>query len=44
MGPRQEEEKKAPQPRPEEKKRFRLIRLEERIAPKFTHKTCTWTL
>jgi hypothetical protein len=35
MEPRKDEEKKTPQPRPEEKKpkRFRLIRLEERIAP-----------
>jgi hypothetical protein len=35
MEPRQEHEKKATKPRPEEKKprRFRLIKLEERIAP-----------
>jgi hypothetical protein len=33
------EERKAPKPRPEEKpKRFRLIKLEERIAPS-RHKT-----
>jgi hypothetical protein len=35
MEPRREEQKKAPEPRPEPKpKRFRLIKLEERIAPK----------
>jgi hypothetical protein len=34
MEPRQEPERKSPQPRNEEKKkRFRLVRLEERIAP-----------
>ena len=50
MEPRKEE--KVTKPRAEEKrvevkrpKRFRLIRLEERIAPSHaTHKTCTWTL
>jgi hypothetical protein len=49
MEPRQE--KKVPEPRPAVPKqdrprrfRFQVIRLEERIAPKFTHKTCGWTL
>jgi hypothetical protein len=44
MEPRREElprqEPKAPAPRPEEKpKRFRLIKLEERIAPKHGRST-----
>jgi hypothetical protein len=44
-------DKKVPEPRPAIPKqerprrfRFQVVRLEERIAPKFTHKTCGWTL
>ena len=34
MEPRKEESKKSPEPRKEEKKRrFRIVKLEERIAP-----------
>jgi hypothetical protein len=46
MEPRQEDQPKTPEPRQEARpKRFRLVRLEERIAPtRGTHKTCGWTL
>jgi hypothetical protein len=39
MGPRRQQPK-APEPRPEEKrKRFRIVKLEERIAPHHTKPT-----
>jgi hypothetical protein len=47
MEPRQEKKVTEPRPAAEQEKprRFRLIRLEERIAPKVaTHKGCGWTL
>ena len=45
MEPRRDEPRRAPQPCTEQKpKRFRIVKLEERIAPakggKVTHKTC----
>jgi hypothetical protein len=35
MGPRNDDAKKAPEPRqPERKRRFQIVKLEERIAPR----------
>jgi hypothetical protein len=44
MEPRQDESPKQPEPRPEKKRRFQIVKLEERIAParggKGTNNTC----